>query len=73
MDQYNQSYPDYGATEYGQPPQQNTTSRTILIVVGVLLLLCCCCIVFGLLMYYVLGDILTDAMGLTQLLPPLLM
>jgi hypothetical protein len=56
---------------YTPPPQRNT-SRTVMIVVGVLLLLCCCCVGGALLFYYVLGDIFTDAMGITRLIPAVL-
>ena len=59
--------------DYNPPPEpKRNTNRTIMIIIGVLLLLCCCCIVFALLMYFVLGDLLTDALGITQILVPLL-
>jgi hypothetical protein len=28
--------------------------------------LCCCCVVGTLLMYFVIGDMITDAMGITR-------
>lgn len=55
---------------YLQPPQKKGPSW-VLIVVIVLIVLCCCCVLFALLFYFVLGDILTDALGITQLFAPL--
>jgi hypothetical protein len=55
-----------------QPPAKSNGPRIILIVVIVLLLLCCCCVIFGLLMYFVVGDMITNSMGITQLLLPVL-
>lgn len=71
-----QNYPDYGAPippvepPYGgEPPKRNTT-RVILMVVAVLLILCFCCLAFALIMYFWLGDIITDALGITRWLLP---
>ncbi len=72
---YNNSASPFPSTEtidytgVGQPKRSNAPA-VILIVVVVLLLLCCCCIVFPLLMYFVLGDVITDAMGITSILQP---
>ena len=73
-----QNYPYYNDTQpayeppYAPPPKKSNTPTIIAIVVVVLILFCCCCIVFPVFMYYVGGDILTNWMGWTQLLPPLL-
>jgi hypothetical protein len=75
MAQNYQSYSDYGTPippvepPYGEPPKRNTT-RIILIVVVVLLVLCFCCIAFAAIMYFWLGDIITDALGITRWLLP---
>jgi hypothetical protein len=52
-----------------QPPQKKGPSW-ILIVVIVLLVLCCCCVATTLLFYFVLGDMLTNALGITYLIAP---
>lgn len=72
---YNNSASPFPSTEtvdYAelQQPKRSRGPAVILIVVVVLLLLCCCCIVFPLLMYFVLGDAITDAMGITGILQP---
>jgi hypothetical protein len=64
-----QDFPNYAAPE---PPKRNT-NRTLLIAVIVVLVLCCCCVVFALLLYFVLGDFITDELGITYLLSPVLM
>jgi hypothetical protein len=69
--------------EYGTPvqplddhleaaPQKNNSRNTILIVVAVLVVLCCCCVGVGLLFYYVLGDMLLEALDIQVWAPSLL-
>lgn len=77
MDQNYQSYSDSGA---GFPPAEELPPapakkgrNVLLIVVIVLLVLCCCSIAFALIMYFWLGDIITDALGITQRLAPVLL
>lgn len=61
--------PPYGTPPSAQPPKSN---RTWLIVLIVLLVLCCCCVVFLLLMYFVLGDMILEAIEYTgAILQPL--
>jgi hypothetical protein len=74
MDQTYQTYSDDNA---GLPPVEELPPAKkrpsiILIVVVVLLLLCCCCLLFTALMYFWLGDIITDALEITQRLAPTL-
>lgn len=74
-----QNYPYYDASQapyepqyeppYAPPPKKNNLPMIIAIIVVVILLLCCCCFIFPIFMYYIGGDILTDWMGITQLLP----
>jgi hypothetical protein len=71
----NQNYQYYGDTQppyepQYAPPKKSNTPMIIAIVVVVVILLCCCCIAFPVFMYYVGGDMLTDWLGITQLLPP---
>jgi hypothetical protein len=72
MDQDYQSYSETGVEELPPAPQKKGPN-IIMIVVVVLLLLCCCSIVFLALFYFVLGDMITDALGITQLLNPFLL
>ncbi len=69
----NEPYSPYAPPEPAYPPPtpKSNAPRVALIVVVVLLLLCCCCVVMGLLFYFVLGDMITDALDITQLLLPL--
>lgn len=62
-------YQSYIPPEEPYLPPQKKGPSWILIVVVVLLVLCCCCVAFTLLFYFYLGDMLTDALGITQLLP----
>ncbi|HSQ27514.1 MAG TPA: hypothetical protein VLM80_10365 [Anaerolineales bacterium] len=45
-------------------PQKNNSRNVVLIVVAVLVVLCCCCVGVGLLFYYVLGDVLLEALDI---------
>ena len=76
MDQNYQTYPESGEeippVDQLPPAPKKKGPNVILIVVIVLVLLCCCCLAFGVIMYQWLGDIITDAMGITQLLAPTL-
>ena len=45
-------------------PQKNNSRNVVLIVVAVLVVLCCCCVGVGLLFYYVLGDMLLEALDI---------
>ena len=62
--------------EYGtdippiEEPQNN--NRVWIILVVVLVALCCCCVVVSALMYFVLGDVLMESLGLYTLAPLLL-
>lgn len=54
---------NYG-TEYAyQPPEPKKKSNVLLIVVIVLAVLCVCCVGGGLLFYFVLGDMIMEALG----------
>ncbi len=53
-------------------PQKNNSKNIILIVVAVLVVLCCCCVGVGLLFYYVLGDMLLEALDIQVWLPLLI-
>lgn len=76
MDQSYQSYSDADAdlppVEQLPPAPDKKRPSIILIVVVVLLLLCCCCLLSTVLLYFWLGDIITDSLGITQLLAPML-
>lgn len=68
-----QNYQSYSATSVENlPPAPKKRPNILLIVVIVLLLLCCCLVALAALMYFWLGDIITDALGITQLLAPAL-
>lgn len=56
---------------YAPPAPKSNAPRLVLIVAVVLILLCCCCVAAGLLFYFVLGDMITNSLGITQLLLPL--
>ena len=69
MDQNYQSYPDAGEippVEQLPPAPAKKGPNIILIVVIVLLVLCCCCVAFAALLYFWLGDLITNSMGITQ-------
>lgn len=51
---------------------ENRTLRIILIAVVILIVLCVCCLAFALILYFWLGDIITDALGITSRLIPTL-
>jgi biotin transporter BioY len=51
---------------YAAPANKDNRTRIILLVVIVLLALCCCCVIGIPLMYYVIGDMITDALGITR-------
>lgn len=53
-------------------PQKSNSKNIILIVVAVLVVLCCCCVGVGLLFYYVLGDMLLEALDIQVWLPVLM-
>jgi hypothetical protein len=76
MDQNYQSYSDAGAeippVEVLPPAPQKRGPSVILIVVIVLLLLCCCCFALAAVLYFWLGDMITDSLGITQWLGPML-
>ena len=69
MDQNVQSYSETPLEELPPAPQKKGPNIFLIIVV-ILLLLCCCSVGFALVMYFWLGDIITDALGFTQLLVP---
>jgi hypothetical protein len=69
MDQNVQSYPEAGWGETPSAPQKKGPN-IFLIVVIILLLLCCCSVGFLLVMYFWLGDLITESLGLTQWLVP---
>jgi hypothetical protein len=71
MDQNYQSYPEAGVEELPPAPKKKGPS-IILIIVVVLLLLCCCFVLMTALMYFWLGDLITDNLGITQFLAPIL-
>ncbi len=69
--------------EYGTPvqpmddhleaaPQKSNSKNVVLIVVAVLVVLCCCCVGAGLLFYYVLGDMLLEALDIEVWAPALM-
>jgi hypothetical protein len=74
MDQNYQTYPEDGEpippVDELPPAPKKKGMNAILIVVIVLLLLCCCCIAFTVITYQWLGDIITDALGITQWIAP---
>jgi len=72
MDQNFQDYSEV-AVEDLPPAPKKKGPNIILIVVVVLLLLCCCLVLFTGLFYFWLGDLITDALGITQLLAPVLL
>jgi hypothetical protein len=76
MDQNYQTYPEGGEqippVEQLPPAPKKKGPSVILIVVIVLLVLCCCGCAFIVIMYQWLGDIITDALGITQWLSPIL-
>jgi hypothetical protein len=72
MDQNYQNYSEVGVEELPPAPKKKGPS-IILIIVVVLLLLCCCLVVFMALFYFWLGDLITDALGITQFLAPILL
>ena len=76
MDQNYQAYPDAGEqippVDQLPPAPKKKGMNVILVVVIVLLLLCCCCLAFSVIMYQWLGDLITDALGITQWLSPTL-
>lgn len=71
MDQNYQSYSEAGVEELPPAPKKKGPS-IILIIVVVLLLLCCCLVAFLALFYFWLGDLITDALGITRFLGPTL-
>ncbi len=65
---YTEPVPNLPGDPYGAyPPPKKRMSTGLIVLVVALLLLCCCC-AFGALFYFVLGDAITDAIGLTMLL-----
>ena len=71
MDQNYQSYTETGLEEPPPAPKKKGPN-IILIVVVVLLLLCCCSVALLAVMYFWLGDLITDALEITQWLAPAL-
>ena len=69
---------DYGTPvppvdEYQEAvPQKNNTRNIVLIVLAVLVVLCCCCVGVGTLFYYVLGDVILEALDVQVMAPALL-
>ena len=71
MDQNYQSYSDTGVDVLPPAPKKKGPN-IILVVVIVLLLLCCCLAGLAAVSYFWLGDMITDALGITQWLAPAL-
>lgn len=59
---------DYGTPITPIEEQSSNTKKIILIVVAVVLGLCCCFLVFGLLLYFVLGDMILEALDIAALI-----
>ena len=70
MNNYNEPIQSY-ATPESAPQKAN--NKTLIIVLVVVLVLCCCCVIFGLLMYFVLGDPIMEALDMGALIPAALM
>lgn len=64
---------DQYGTDYAYQPVEPEKKKpnVLLIVLIVLAVLCICCVVGSLLMYFVLGDLIIDAMGISLLAPGL--
>lgn len=54
------------------PPQKSNSKNIILIIVAILVILMCCCVGVALLFYYVLGDMLLEALDIQVWLPTLI-
>ncbi len=52
-------------------PVTGKSNKTVAIIVAVLLVLCCCCIGVVLLFYFVLGDMILEALDIQVWLPVL--
>lgn len=52
-------------------PVQGKSNKTVAIIVAVLLVLCCCCVGVVLLFYFVLGDMILQALDIQVWLPAL--
>jgi len=52
-------------------PVKGKTNKTVAIIVAILVVLCCLCIGVLLLFYFVLGDMILDALGIQVWLPAL--
>ncbi len=69
---------DYGTPvppvdEYHEAvPQKNNNKNIVLIIVAVLVVLCCCCVGVASLFYFVLGDVILEAIEVQLITPALL-